>query len=270
MMAIFEKLMPTLHASLLAREYDQNLGRSCGCGSPEATYRCHSCAHSPLRCKLCILNDHHHTPWHHIDVWVGTHFARTSLDHLGYRYRLGHGGGTCPNRGEKSNVQSIVVVHSNGFHKTSVEFCACDQSTTSADQFLKADLFPASFEHPETVFTFELLDMFEKLSLKSKINAYDYHLALQEMTNAAFPQDVPVRLYGILSLIKLLIKIFDRIGIMNLSACIAFGTIWHRFEDRVNATALMTLYPIVGKVRLLSDALPVQKSNSTLIRRLWS
>jgi hypothetical protein len=194
-MAIFEKMMPTLHASLLAREYDQNLGRSCGCGSPEAMYRCRSCAHSPLRCKLCILNDHHHTPWHHIDGWVGTHFARTSLHYLGYRYCLGHGGGTCPNRGEKSNVQSIVVVHSNGFHKTSVEFCACDQSTTSADQFLKADLFPASFEHPETVFTFELLDMFEKLSLKSKINAYDYHLSLQEMTNAAFPQDVPVRLH---------------------------------------------------------------------------
>lgn len=256
MMAIFEKLMPTLHASLLAREYDQNLGKSCGCGSPEAMYRCRSCAHSPLRCKLCILNDHHHTPWHHIDGWVGTHFSRTSLHHLGYRYRLGHGGGACPNRGEKSNVQSIVVVHSNGFHKTSVEFCACDQSTTSADQFLKADLFPASFEQPETVFTFELLDTFEKLSLKSKINAYDYHLSLQEMTNAAFPQDVPVRPYCILSLIKL-IKTLDRIDIMNLFASIVFGTIWLRSEDRDSVTALMMLYPIVGKVQLLSDALPV-------------
>ena len=264
MMAIFEKVMPTLHASLLAREYDQNLSRSCGCGSPEPTYRCHSCAHSPLRCKLCILNDHHHTPWHHIDGWVGTHFARTSLHHLGYRYRLGHGGGTCPNRGENSIVQSIVVVHSNGFHKTSVEFCACDQSTTSADQFLKTDLFPASFEHPETVFTFELLDMFEKLSLKSKMNAYDYHLSLQEMTNAAFPQEVPVRSDHILSLMKL-IKAVNRIVITNSSASIVFGTIWLRYEDRDSATASMMLFPIVGKVQLLSDALPVQKSISTLI-----
>jgi hypothetical protein len=30
------------------------------------------------------------------------------------------------------------------------------------------------------------------------------------------------------------------------------------------------LYPIVGKVRLPSDALPVQKSISTLIWKLWS
>lgn len=111
--------------------------------------------------------------------------------------------------------------------------------------------------------------MFEKLSLKSKINAYDYHLALQEMTNAAFPQDVPVHLYCTLSLIKLT-KIVDRIGITNLSACIAFGTIWLRSEDQDSATASMMLYPIIRKVRLLSDALPVQKSISTLIRRLWS
>jgi hypothetical protein len=157
-----------------------------------------------------------------------------------------------------------VVVHSNGFHKASVEICACDQSIPSADQFLKADLFPASFEHPETVFTFELLDMFEKLSLKSKINAYDYHLSLQEMTNTAFPQEVPVRSHCTISLIKL-IKAVNRISIMNLSAFIVFGTIWPRSEDRDSATASTMLYPIVGKVRLPSDALPVQKSISTLI-----
>jgi hypothetical protein len=195
MMAIFEKMMPMLHASVLAREYDQKLGRPCTCGSTGATYRCHSCAHSPLRCKSCILNNHHLVPWHHIEEWVGTHFSRTSLYRLGYRYRLGHDGSRCPNRGEKSTIQNVVVVHSNGFHQVSVEFCACNQSITPADQLLKADLFPASFEHPETAFTFELLDAFDKLSLKSKINAYDYHLSLQEMTNAAFPQDVPVRFY---------------------------------------------------------------------------
>ena len=89
------------------------------------------------------------------------------------------------------------------------------------------------------------------------------------MTNAAFPQDVPVCPYCILSLIKL-IKTLDRINIMNLSVSIAFGTIWLKSEDQDSATALMMLYPTVGKVQLLSDALPVQKSILTLIRRLWS
>jgi hypothetical protein len=63
---------------------------------------------------------------------------------------------------------------------------------------------------------------------------------------------------NILSLI-VLINTVDRIGIMNLSVCIASGTIWLRSEDQDSATASMMLYPIVGKVRLLSDARPVRK-----------
>jgi hypothetical protein len=89
----------------------------------------------------------------------------------------------------------MVIVHVNGFHYVSVSFCVCDSSATPPYQLIDADLFPATLEQPETAFTFELLDTFQKLSLRSKINAYDYHRSLQEMTNAAFIQDVPVHIF---------------------------------------------------------------------------
>lgn len=191
MMSIFEDKLPMLQGAIFAKEYDQHLSQPCRCGSSDAIYRCPSCAHAPLECRPCILAAHKRTPWHHIDKWNGKHFVRTSLHHLGYCYYLGHGGESCTN--SSSSLKEFVVVHNNGFHTCSFQFCQCQTSNTEADQLLHASLFPSTFERPETVFTFELLDSFEKISLKSKISAYDYHLSLQEMTNAAFPQDVPVR-----------------------------------------------------------------------------
>lgn len=189
-MSIFQEKLPMLQAAIFAKETDESLGQHCQCGAVDAIYRCPSCAHSPLRCRTCILVDHKRTPWHHIETWNGRHFARTSLHRLGYHYHLGHGGESCAKSGD-SRLREFVVLHINGFHTTSFQFCQC--STSEVDQLLHVSLFPSTFERPETVFTFELLDAFEKISLKSKITAYDYHLSLQELTNAAFPQDVPVR-----------------------------------------------------------------------------
>jgi hypothetical protein len=61
-----------------------------------------------------------------------------------------------------------------------------------------------------------------------------------------------------------------RIVIMNLGAFTASGTIWLNSVDRDSATASTMPYLTVGKALLLSDALPVPKSISMSIKRLWS
>ena len=86
----------------------------------------------------------------------------------------------------------MVIGHVNGFHEVFVEFCACNGSQKQPYQLINSNLFPATLEKPETAFTFELLDTFQKLNLRSKINAYDYHRSLQEMTDAALPEDTAV------------------------------------------------------------------------------
>ncbi|PPQ95982.1 hypothetical protein CVT26_016198 [Gymnopilus dilepis] len=193
MMTAFAKELPSLHAAILAKEHHMGLGNPCECGSVNAKYRCRSCFQSNLRCQVCIRNDHGLSPWHHIEEWLGTHFRRASLASLGFRLLLGHHGKRCANRGPVSAPRNMIIVHTNGFHHIPVEFCACTGSSSSFYQLVDADLFPATLEKPETAFTFELLDTFQKLSLRSKINAYDYHRALQEMTDAACVRDVPNR-----------------------------------------------------------------------------
>jgi hypothetical protein len=48
-------------------------------------------------------------------------------------------------------------------------------------------------EHPQTAFSFAVLDNFHQLTLSSKKSLYDYHDALVKLTEPVFLQDVPVR-----------------------------------------------------------------------------
>jgi hypothetical protein len=50
-------------------------------------------------------------------------------------------------------------------------------------------------KHPQTAFSFAVLDNFHQLTLSSKKSMYDYHDALVKLTDPVFPQDVPVRWY---------------------------------------------------------------------------
>ncbi|PPQ75117.1 hypothetical protein CVT26_008295 [Gymnopilus dilepis] len=192
-MSAFSKELPMLHKALFNKEHHAGIGALCECGSKEAVYRCRSCTQNYLRCRPCILKDHHLSSWHHLEEWLGTHFGRTSLSSLGYRHRLGHYGKRCPNRSEMSPARKMVIVHTNGFHEVFVEFCACNKSLNQPYQLIDADLFPATLERPETAFTLEILDAFQKISFRSKITLYDYHRSLQEMTSSILSEEVPNR-----------------------------------------------------------------------------
>ena len=73
---------------------------------------------------------------------------------------------------------------------------------------------------PETVFSFGVLENFHAHTLSSKKSLYDYHDALVKMTDAAFPQAVPVSAFESLSP-SLLIS--SRVDIQNSVKLLVYG-----------------------------------------------
>jgi hypothetical protein len=198
MMSIFAAEFQVLQDSILRKSYHPNVLGPCRCGKKPALFRCtglESCFQGHLYCQSCIVTAHAALPFHRIEQWNGTHFQATSLNSLGYVLHLCHAGGLCPNVNRKTPPRQMVVVHTNGFHKVSVLFCACYRAPRDAIQLSDSQLFPATMEHPRTAFSFAVLDHFHQLTLSSKTSLYDYHDTLTKLTEPVFPQDVPVWLY---------------------------------------------------------------------------
>lgn len=77
-----------------------------------------------------------------------------------------------------------------------MQFCGC--STDAEDlrdynQLLDARLFPATFSHPQTAFTFLLLDTLDVLTMRGKLSVYDYYHSLRSLTDACELQSFPRR-----------------------------------------------------------------------------
>ena len=53
----------------------------------------------PAFCIACCKVKHEQTPFHHIEQWVGTHWATSWLINVGTEIHLGHNGAKCPNIG---------------------------------------------------------------------------------------------------------------------------------------------------------------------------
>lgn len=187
MMAAFEKHFDRLQSAILERECDPKAGTDCACGAGQSLYRCQDCFTSTVSCQQCLLRSHTDLPLHHIQHWTGTHFERTNLGDLGLILCLGHATLRCPNAPTDSKERPTVIVHTNGIHKLDVEYCYCAYAADEPTQLASAGLFPATTEKPETAFTFAVLKEFHAHTLSSKKSAYDYYIALQKLTNNAFP-----------------------------------------------------------------------------------
>lgn len=192
MMREFSPHFNQLQSAILATEFSDTTGMEC-CGEGRAKiYRCEDCFQPQVLCGLCVANAHSHLPFHHIQVWNGTFFSRTSLAAAGMSLSLGHEGNPCPNR-LLTPGRMTTVVHTNGVHRISVKYCHCTPAKTDALQLMAAQLFPATIEQPETALTFTLLKDLHIHGLTSKKSVYDHFDALRKRSNAAFPQKVPVR-----------------------------------------------------------------------------
>ncbi|KAF9554491.1 hypothetical protein CPC08DRAFT_737663 [Agrocybe pediades] len=160
------------------------------CGVKDGELKCKDCAHgSLLRCTDCIINAHRHLPLHRTEKWNGAFFDRFSLQAIGLRYQLGHSGGPCPN--PSPGPANFVVFCVTGPHFVSVDFCNCLQKLPPYTQLLREKWFPATLTRPQTVFTFDSMEMFHELTLQGKTSLYDYyHTLLRRFDNAGLHSSI--------------------------------------------------------------------------------
>jgi hypothetical protein len=140
--------------------------------------------HCPFPCNVLAM------PWVRklgftpSECWNSGFFERTTLHSLGYVCYLGHGGNAYPT---VSPHHQLTIINANGWHKLEVIFCKCGASDVSHQhyhQLLRMCWYPVSFNHPKTVFTFNLLDTYHKVTLQGKLNLYDfYHAIMQKSDN---------------------------------------------------------------------------------------
>ena len=95
---------------------------------------------------------------------------------------LGHSGDCCPS---PAAPQQILVVDLSGHHTVCVSFCRCSKNVFLENfrQLLRVCWYPASVHRPQTVFTFDLLDTYHKVSLQGKLNLYDFYNAIMQKTD---------------------------------------------------------------------------------------
>lgn len=164
------------------------------------------CLFPSILCSSCIKDSHTTNPFHCIQKWNGLYFDRATFTELGQVIGLGHRGALCSNHLPESTGRATTIVHINGVHQVRVEFCHCVNAPAEHEQLVKASLFPATIERPETMFTFHVLKEFHNLNLTSKIPAYNFINALVNMTNNAFPGKVPVSAFFLSSLQLMMIN----------------------------------------------------------------
>ena len=123
--------------------------------------------------------------------WNGLFFENSTLQKLGLRVQLGHSGLPCPC--PMPGPRDFVLFDITGIHHVSIDFCECprDVFLHRRTQLLCAGWFPATFNQPQTGFTFQLLDTFHELTLQGKTTLYDfYHMLLRRSDNAQLGKTV--------------------------------------------------------------------------------
>lgn len=87
----------------------------------------------------------------------------------------------------------VVVVHTNAVHHVKIHQCSCPNAPPPVQQYLQMGLYPLTYKHVETVFTFQLLDDHLLSNLECQTSAHHYYSKLRRMTNPIFPNSVLVR-----------------------------------------------------------------------------
>ena len=117
--------------------------------------------------------------------WNGEYFEKIGLKELGLVLQLGHPrSDTCSN--PVPARQRMVVIHTNGIHPASIQFCGCDRQVYAGNhrqQLLRARLYPATDQEPMTCATFAVLETVHLQNVQSKSGVYDLYMALERLTD---------------------------------------------------------------------------------------
>ncbi|TEB28142.1 hypothetical protein FA13DRAFT_1794138 [Coprinellus micaceus] len=167
---------------------DKMLGQCSDCKTPipptAAAYRCQDCFDGlQFCCSGCARAMHLNAPFHRLQKWSESHLVRASTRDLGITFQLGHDGGShCSKTTDK---KTLLVIHTAGVFKIYTQYCDCEKNRGKPRyiQLLRSRLFPSSLDRTRTVFTFEVLDMFQELNTQGKTTVYDYYHTLLRQTD---------------------------------------------------------------------------------------
>lgn len=147
-----------------------------------------------FRCAGCHVR--HWLELTRFQLWNGGFFENATLESLGLVVNLAHPSDICP---VGTETQRILVIDLSGYHFVCIRFCMCSRNSYLEHfrQLLRVRWFPASVLRPKTVFTFDLLDTYHKISLQGKLNLYDFYSTIMQKTDNCGRSKVQVcRLFG--------------------------------------------------------------------------
>jgi hypothetical protein len=185
--------------AILQRYANLNEDEECSCGRGKCLVTCRDCDRYQTSCAECFVESHYQNYSHWARVWdplerifIKTDYSHVLPEEAGTAIELGHLESGAPHCASNDRPSSFTITHSNGIHSTRIRFCSCSPEDKSI-QLIKAGLFPATAEKPESAFTFAVLDEFQTHNLQSKVAAFDYILGLRRLTNNVATHRVPVR-----------------------------------------------------------------------------
>lgn len=149
-------------------------------------------------------------------MWNGFHFEATSLKNIGLVIRLGHRLGEHCINPKPSPGDGFVIIDTYGVHDVALAFCGCANAQSNTTQLLRAGLFPATTQHPETAATFNTLEYFHMLTFESKASAFEYFNTISRLTDNTGTVDVPVG-HSVQVMLPSVTNIEYRIAILNFS-----------------------------------------------------
>ncbi len=84
-----------------------------------------------------------------------------------------------------SMSEGWIVFHNTGVFPVDVDFCDCFDPPPPPRrvQLLWTGWFPASYDRPQTVFTFDVLNAFQKLALQGKTTLYNFYHSLLNLND---------------------------------------------------------------------------------------
>ncbi|PBK83273.1 hypothetical protein ARMGADRAFT_945299 [Armillaria gallica] len=115
-----------------------------------------------------------------VQLWNGKYFKWLTLKDIGLHVKLNHTSMQCqlPVPGH----QEFKILHGNGIHHITVDYCGCECQLPKHVQLLCHLLFLASQCIPQTAASFQLLEFLHLLSLCTKLSMYDFYRTLEKLT----------------------------------------------------------------------------------------
>lgn len=112
-----------------------------------------------------------------------TFFRKTTLADLGLQLRLEHSNNYCPR--PVAAHPMFMVFDTSDIHVINLSFCGCLTTPHQDIQPMHVGWYPSTTVWPQTVFTFNHLGTFHKLTLQSKVTVFNVYHTLVCLTDNA-------------------------------------------------------------------------------------